>query len=98
MRFFIKDFYLFLKISFSHFSFLKDGFTPLFVAALKGCSQVVEILLEKGANINFFSKKGTTPLCVAAQNGHEQVVQLLLEKGRANVDLPREVHFIWEQF
>ena len=40
-----------VSFSFSHFSIffnVKDGVTPLFVAAFQGHEQIVQILLEKG--------------------------------------------------
>jgi len=53
-----------------------DGSTPLDTAAFNGHTDVVRLLLEKGANI-----EATTPLHTAAYNGHIGVVRLLLEKG-----------------
>jgi ankyrin repeat protein len=46
---------------------------------------VVELLLEKGADMEYKSNSGQTPLWWAAEKGHEAVVELLLEKG-ANVE------------
>jgi ankyrin repeat protein len=48
---------------------------------MKGHETVVELLLEKGADLECKSNYGETPLCQAAQNGHEAVVRLLLERG-----------------
>jgi len=42
---------------------------------------VVQLLLEKGADIESKDTDGQTPLSWAAQDGCEAVVQLLLEKG-----------------
>ena len=36
----------------SLFSLMQDGFTPLYVASQNGNKGVVELLLEKGANVD----------------------------------------------
>ena len=66
--------------------------TPLFIAAQKGYSNIVELLLSKGADItesvNIKWRKHTgakydyfvTPLFVAAMNGHEEIVKAILDK------------------
>ena len=36
----------------SLFSLIQDGVTPLYVASQKGHEGVVELLLDKGANVN----------------------------------------------
>jgi len=48
---------------------------------MKGHEAVVELLLEKGADLECRSNNGWTPLFWAAEKGHEVVVKLLLEKG-----------------
>ncbi|HJD58190.1 MAG TPA: ankyrin repeat domain-containing protein, partial [Rickettsia endosymbiont of Ceroptres masudai] len=50
-----------------------------------GSVEVVQLLLEKGANIDTANNNGDTALLAAAQNRSVEVVQLLLEKG-ANID------------
>ncbi|KAK3366315.1 ankyrin repeat-containing domain protein, partial [Lasiosphaeria ovina] len=51
----------------------------------EGYKAVVELLLEKGADIEAVDSDGRTPLYIAAERGHEAVVKLLLEKG-ANIE------------
>jgi ankyrin repeat protein len=46
-----------------------------------GYEAVVNLLLEKGADVEYKSSNGRTPLCWAAEKGQEAVVKLLLEKG-----------------
>src|SRR3989339_521673 len=65
------------------------GTTALYVAAQNGHTQIVELLLAAGANVNSpRTDNGMTPLLIAAQNGHAQIMQLLLAAG-ANVDIQR---------
>jgi ankyrin repeat protein len=53
---------------------------------MQGQEAVVELLLEKGADVESKSRYGSqTPLLLAVGNGHKAVVKLLLEKG-ANVE------------
>jgi ankyrin repeat protein len=59
--------------------------TPLIVAAQGGCKEIVEMLLEAGANIEHRNDQGETALISAAQEGHKEIVQMLLDAG-ANVN------------
>ncbi|CAM9947868.1 unnamed protein product, partial [Scytosiphon promiscuus] len=42
---------------------------------------VLQVLLQAGANPNSFNSYGTTPLMAAANQGHANVVRILLDKG-----------------
>jgi ankyrin repeat protein len=68
---------------------LKDqaGATPLHYAAAAGRLQIVQLLLERGANPNVRTiTTEQTPLHMAAMAGHAKVVQLLLNhKARATL-------------
>ncbi|RWS14015.1 Poly(ADP-ribose) polymerase pme-5-like protein [Dinothrombium tinctorium] len=62
----------------------KAGLTPLHVAVEKGFADVVQILLQSGAD----AEKTTaamndrlTPLMIAAQHGHLPILKMLVEKG-----------------
>ena len=51
--------------------------TPLSV----GTVQIIELLLEKGANVNAFDSLGRSALYHAAERGNNAVLQLLLSRG-----------------
>jgi ankyrin repeat protein len=59
----------------------ESGRTPLSWAAEKGCGAVVNMLLNKGADLESRDKTGQTPLSWAAQYGEKVVVDMLLDKG-----------------
>jgi len=54
--------------------------TPLLAASLFGHKTIVEMLIEKGAELDIRNKDGSTCLQVAALFGHTDTVKLLLEK------------------
>jgi uncharacterized protein len=59
----------------------KDGWTALFEAVEKGHEEIVELLLDRGANLRATTKGGDTPLMRAALEGHTRVVERLLRGG-----------------
>uniref|UniRef100_A0A1X7T4P7 Uncharacterized protein n=1 Tax=Amphimedon queenslandica TaxID=400682 RepID=A0A1X7T4P7_AMPQE len=58
-----------------------DGDTALIEAARGGNSDVVELLLKKGADPSHSNYRGDTALIEAARGGNCDVVELLLKKG-----------------
>ena len=59
----------------------EDCRTPLHLAAFTGRTEVVRLLLERGADVNAKNEKGgETPLHNAAMNGHAEAAVLLLPK------------------
>ena len=67
----------------------EDGYTPLLLAVAGGHQACVELLVEKGADVNirvkdsniYFSKQGGTPLTVAFINGYLETALYLIEQG-----------------
>ena len=64
----------------------QSGSTVLSIASLMGHTEVVGLLLERGADVNAKSRDGGTALHAAAFLGRAETVKLLLEKG-ANATL-----------
>ncbi|XP_042367062.1 ankyrin repeat domain-containing protein 16 [Plectropomus leopardus] len=59
--------------------------TPLHTAAMHGCEEVVQILLERcGYTPDSTDSCGVTPFMDAVRNGHISVARLLLEKHQAS--------------
>jgi ankyrin repeat protein len=61
---------------------LRDGVTPLMIAASKGHTAVAEVIIQAGVNINERSDDGGTALHMAASDQSDTaVVELLLQSG-----------------
>ena len=60
----------------------QEGRTALFHASLEGKDDIVQILLDAGADISICSTKdGDTPLIIACSEGHSKVAQKLILAG-----------------
>ena len=59
----------------------KDKTYPLLIAAKEGDKDIVELLLNGGAEINIKGLFEETALHLSARNGHKDVVKLLITKG-----------------
>jgi ankyrin repeat protein len=55
----------------------KDGITALTMVTEEGQTDIVELLLEKGANVNSKNKYGRTALSWASKEGRTEIVELL---------------------
>lgn len=62
----------------------KDGSTPLHCAVWKGHQAAVELMLERGADVNAQNQNdhwGTTPLHAAAHANQAAIAKMLIERG-----------------
>ena len=60
---------------------LTHAFTPLLLSVTDGHINMVQLLLNGGADPNRANRHGRTPLQVAAWNGRAVVVRILLDRG-----------------
>jgi len=65
----------------------RDECTPLHLCCQWGLEQVVQTLIEHGADVNARDAEGKTPVHVAIQNQHSQIISLLL--CHPNIDLSK---------
>ena len=61
----------------------KLGFNPLHCASIFGHKETVELLIDRGADVNAVAMRGGrgTPLSYAASWGHVEIVELLIAEG-----------------
>jgi len=55
--------------------------TPLHYASEHGHTDVIQLLIDHGADIDAKNKWGTTPLHLASSHGHTEIVKLLKANG-----------------
>ncbi|WP_257282067.1 ankyrin repeat domain-containing protein [Endozoicomonas sp. ISHI1] len=68
---------------------MKGDFNPLLMASAQGYTDLAEVLINNGADINTaIAEDGVTPLFMAAQESYTDIVKLLIIKG-AKLDPPR---------
>jgi len=70
-----------------------DGWSPLCLAAAKGNAEIVQVLLDHGADLAqsmTFKNKRATPFILAAQYGHFDVIKLLMESPYFTPDKRKE--------
>jgi ankyrin repeat protein len=63
------------------------GQTPLIIASQAGCTNIVELLLRAGAEIEHRNDQGETAFITAIQEGNIDIVKLLINKVN-NIDQP----------
>ena len=63
-----------------------NGYTALMIATIYGCTEIIEIFISAGANLDLQSHGGMTALMIAANNSYIEIVQLLIDAG-ANLEL-----------
>ena len=56
-------------------------------AAAAGHTEIVELLIQAGANVNLSNRAGFTPIASAAYAGHGEIVRLLIDAG-ADIQAP----------
>lgn len=67
-----------------------EGATPLWTASTLGRMEFVQLLIEKGADIEHATDSQSSPLRGAAFDGHCDVCEFLLDRG-ARIDRPNQV-------
>jgi len=59
----------------------RRGTTPLHLVVFRGNKDLVELLIQNGADVNAKSGQGETPLALAEQREHREIVKLLQKHG-----------------
>ncbi len=66
---------------------LQRGWAPLHYAARHGFLDVVQLLVDSGADPTLKAKDGRVPLCCAAGAGHYAVLSYLFKKEHETLNL-----------
>jgi len=59
----------------------EKAWSPFLEAVYSGCLEMVMLLIDNGADVNWANDEGRTPLMEAAANGHLEIMELLVAKG-----------------
>ena len=65
-----------------------SGYTPLHSAALTGCFNVCEFIMERLEDKNPPNNDGKTPLHLAAEKGHFNICKLFCKKIPIDIEDP----------
>ncbi|XP_039593324.1 transient receptor potential cation channel, subfamily N, member 1 isoform X2 [Polypterus senegalus] len=57
----------------------KNGWSPLLMAAERGHTEIVKILLQNHARVDVFDEHGKAALHLAAENGNKEIADILLQ-------------------
>ena len=60
--------------------FASGKFQPLHYAIKEGKTEIVKLLIERGADLQAVSRWGVTPLCLAIEKGDWEVIELLRDR------------------
>lgn len=58
-----------------------DKRTALHLASCEGCTEIIVLLIEKGADVNSLDRWGRTPLSDARRSGHDEICKILEANG-----------------
>lgn len=75
-----------------------ENMTALMIASLRNDNKMVEVLLEKGADVNVENKMGRTALDLAAVNGHTNVLKRLLSSVNEIKPIENAIRLVNELF
>jgi ankyrin repeat protein len=67
------------------------GFTPLHLAAVLNDVALVQLLVDKGANLQAKDKDGKTPLDIAKEKGNLNVVKIIVEQLDKKYVIPTKI-------
>ena len=57
------------------------GITALMLASMEGYTEIVGLIISKGADVNTVDNDGNTALMLASVEGHTETAGLLISKG-----------------
>ena len=74
----------------------RNGHRPLQIALSKGQRDIAQLLIEKGADVNYRDRSGQTPLQAAINHGEFEIAKLLIQRGAAFNPHAANLGFIYE--